>query len=69
MAELTEEQKHTQSSVNFEERSTHSGEFCAKCKHYIAGNPPSCAGVKSTPAPIRPMSWCHRFRTKGLSTI
>lgn len=64
MAERSDDKKHSQASVNFEHPSTHAGEFCGKCKHYITANPPRC---EVTQGPIKPMDWCHQFRTKGLA--
>jgi hypothetical protein len=59
-----EKEKLSHAAVDYEHPSTHPGEFCGKCRHYIEGNPPACAGVKS---PILPMDWCHRFRSQTLT--
>ena len=53
-----ESEKLNHSEVNYEDPSTHSGEQCGNCKHFISGNPPACEGVKK---PISPDAWCARF--------
>jgi hypothetical protein len=59
--ELPEKDKRTHASVNYEATSTHSGEFCGRCRHVILADPPRCNGVQS---PIALRGWCHRFRSK-----
>jgi hypothetical protein len=52
-----ESEKFSHAEVNYENVSTHAGD-CDDCKHFIAGNPPACEGVKK---PISPEGWCIRF--------
>jgi hypothetical protein len=60
--ELPEKDKRSQSSVDFEEESTHRGQSCGHCKHFIRAVPPRCQGVKNSPLPILAGSWCERFK-------
>lgn len=56
----TETEKRTHDSVGYVEMATDK-DHCAICKHFVAGNPPSCRVVKS---PISPTAWCERFKRK-----
>jgi hypothetical protein len=56
-----ESQKFTHDEVGYEEPSTHRGEQCKNCEHFIAptgSTPAACEGVQR---PIAANAWCHRF--------
>jgi hypothetical protein len=68
VSELPINAKYKQSEVHFEAKSTHEPENCGVCKHLILAKPNRCEGVLSSPLPILPQSWCHRYRSKSHGT-
>jgi hypothetical protein len=64
MAERKEKDKFKKSEVEYEPRSTHEGENCEGCTHFIEpgdGSPlPRCESVRG---PIEPYAWCKRFES------
>lgn len=58
---MNENQKFTHEEVGYENHSTHVGQQCVGCKHFIparGGQPTGCEGVQR---PIQISAWCHRF--------
>jgi hypothetical protein len=58
--ETAQKEKRTHESVKYEEKSTHKGQKCELCRHFIEARygGPACAGVKS---PIQSEAYCRRF--------
>jgi hypothetical protein len=56
--ELPANQKLSHAAVKYENISSHRGQSCQNCLHFIAANPPRCEGVQS---PISPKAWCKRY--------
>lgn len=51
--------KFTHDDVRYQHPSTHHGEHCSNCVHFIRAVPPRCQGVRS---PIRAEDWCKRYK-------
>jgi hypothetical protein len=50
-------EKATHDVADYEEVSTHTGQFCRICEHFIS--PDGCTKVES---PISPRGWCEWFK-------
>jgi hypothetical protein len=59
--EKPEAEKYHHDTVGYENPSTHPGQQCRNCEHFIKGSdliPNRCEGVRM---PIADAAWCHRF--------
>jgi hypothetical protein len=58
--EVTQKEKQTHESVKYEEKSTHKGQKCELCRHFIEARygGPACVGVRSV---VDTGGWCRRF--------
>lgn len=58
MNEKPESEKITHAAAGYEFPSSHAGERCSGCMHFISAVPPRCEGVES---PIQRDAWCRRY--------
>lgn len=57
-----EDKKFTHDEVGYEEPSTHLGERCKNCEHFIPATGDSPAGCEGVQRPIAETAWCHRWK-------
>jgi hypothetical protein len=60
-----QKEKRTHELVKYEEKSTHTGQRCDKCVHFVSKiyGGPACVGVQSV---IDASGWCRRYRAGKL---
>jgi hypothetical protein len=54
-------EKLSHKHVAYENKSQHTGEFCANCSMFVSDRPPHCTLVKD---PILARGWCKRWDAK-----
>ena len=60
-----EKDKYSHAEVSYENPSTHPGQRCGNCEHFIpatANAPAACEGVQK---PIQITAWCKRFEKES----
>src|SRR6266705_2992683 len=56
-----EAEKFTHDQVGYEDPSTHPGQRCENCEHFINPTSTSPAGCEGVQRPIAESAWCHRY--------
>lgn len=56
-----ESKKFTHDQVGYEFPSTHPGQHCVGCEHFIPATDKMPAGCEGVQRPIQLAAWCHRF--------